>query len=213
MSSVSRGLLSIAKEVLADVEKEAESMILKAESQAERILDEAEKAAKERYSSITKEGEERIKTERTERTVLFEIETENRLLQAQEEIVNEIFERTLSHLREYVSTREYQECLTRLIIEACGKINADKMVIQLNQNDYAALTEERLGNISKEAGVKLVKSDKPINIIGGVIVKSPDGKIVVDNTLENRLNTLKPNLRVKIANLLFREESKSQQKE
>jgi vacuolar-type H+-ATPase subunit E/Vma4 len=75
------------------------------------------------------------------------------------------------------------------------------------------LTEDRLKGISKDVGVKLVKSDKPINIVGGVIVNSSDGKIVVNNTFENRLNRLKSNLRAKVANTLFREELKSQPEE
>jgi vacuolar-type H+-ATPase subunit E/Vma4 len=213
LSSVSRGLLGIAKEVLEDAEKEAESIILKVESQAEKILDEAEKEAEERYRSIVKEGEERIESERTEKATLFEIETEKKLLQAQEEIINKVFETTLSRLHEYASTPEYQDCLGRLIIEACKKINADELIIQLNQNDYTMLTEDRLKGISKDVGVKLVKSDKPINIVGGVIVNSSDGKIVVNNTFENRLNRLKSNLRAKVANTLFREELKSQPEE
>jgi vacuolar-type H+-ATPase subunit E/Vma4 len=212
LSSISKGLSGIAKEVLEDVEKEAESIILEAGSQAEKILEEAEKEAGRRYRSIVKEGEEKKEAERKEKTILFEIETKNRLLQAQEKVIDEVFEKALNRLREYTSTREYQDCLSRLIVDACKKMNANKLVIQLNHNDYSAMTEERLKKLSKELGVKLDKSDKPINIVGGVVVKSSDGKIVVNNTFENRLNMLKSNLRVKIANILFREESKSRQK-
>jgi V/A-type H+-transporting ATPase subunit E len=213
LSSVSKGLSGIAKEVLEDVEKEVESIIIEAESQAKRILDEAEKEAEERYQSIIKNNKRRIEAERAEKTILFEIETKNKLLQAQEEVINKIFEKTLSRLRKYALTRKYQDCLTKLVVEACKKINADKLVIQLNQNDYKILTKEKLRDISKDVGAKLVKSDKQINNVGGVIIKSSDGKIVINNTFENRLNTLKPYLRVKIAKILFREESKSQQKE
>jgi vacuolar-type H+-ATPase subunit E/Vma4 len=212
LSSVSKGLLGIAKEVLEDVEKEAESIILEAGSQAEKILEEAEKDAGGRYKSIVKEGEEKIEAERKEKTILFEIEAKNSLLQAQEKVIDEVFEKASSRLREYASTKKYQDCLSKLIIDACKKMNADKLVIQLNQNDFSTMTEERLEKLSKELGVKLVKSDKPINVIGGVIVKSSDGKIVVNNTFENRLNMLRSNLRVKIANILFREESKSKPK-
>jgi vacuolar-type H+-ATPase subunit E/Vma4 len=212
LSSISKGLSGIAKEVLEDVEKEAESIILEAGSQAEKILEEAEKEAKERYMSIVKEGEERIEAERKEKTILFEIEAKNRLLQAQEKVIDEVFEKVLSRLREYASTQEYQDCLSRLIVDACKKMSANKLIIQLNQNDFSIMTEEKLKKLSKALGVKLVKSDKPISIVGGVIVKSSDGKIVVNNTFENRLNMLKSNLRVKIANILFREESKSQPK-
>jgi len=213
LSSVSRGLSNIAKEILEDVEKEAETLILKAELQAKKILEEAEKEAEKRYKSIVEASKEKIEAERKEEDTLFEIEAKNRLLQVKEKIVDEVFERTLSRLREYVSTQDYENCLTRLIIEASKKINSKELIIQLNENDHRRLTEDRLEDISKEIGVKLVKSDRVIKCIGGVIVKSSNGKIVVNNTFENRLNMLKPVLRVKIAKRLFKEESVSQLKE
>jgi len=172
LSSVSRGLSNIAKEILEDVEKEAETLILKAELQAKKILEEAEKEAEKRYKSIVEASKEKIEAERKDEDTLFEIEAKNRLLQVKEKIVDEVFERTLSRLREYVSTQDYENCLTRLIIEASKKINSKELIIQLNENDHRRLTEDRLEDISKEIGVKLVKSDRVIKCIGGVIVKS-----------------------------------------
>ena len=198
---------SIAKEILEDAEKEAENILRSAEAQAKRILKEAEKEAEEKYKSIIREGKDKIKIQEQQMATLFEIEVKNRLLQAKEEIVEEAFERTMKRLSEYVLTEDYWKCLLRLIAEASRQINSEKLIVELNEKDHQKLTEKDLLELSERIGVKLVKSDKVIDCIGGVIVKSSDGKITVDNTFDNRLRMLKNYLRTKIAKMLFEEGS------
>ena len=206
ISSISRGLSNIAKEILEDAEKEAKDIILKAKSQAERILKEGEEEAERRYRRIIKEAEERIKSEEQMKISMFEIESRNRLLRVKESLIEEVFERALNRLREYTLTQEYQGFLLTLISEACERIDSDKLLIQLNKKDHQRLTEGRLNSLSEKMGVELVKSDDFIDCVGGVIVKSSDGKIVVNNTFENRLNMVKDALRAKIAKILSEEE-------
>jgi len=200
-------LSSIAKEILEDAEKEAENILRRAEAQARRILEEAEKEAEKKYRLIMRKGEDKIRIKEQQMITLFEVEVKNRLLQAKEELVEEAFERALNRLREYVLTEDYWECLLKLIAEAGRQINSEKLIVELNKRDHQKLTEEDLHELSEKIGVKLEKSEKVIDCIGGVIVKSFDGKVVVDNTFENRLRTLKNSLRAKIADILFEEGS------
>ena len=191
---------------MEDAEKKAKDIILKAKSQAERILKEGEGEAERRYRRIIKEAEERIKSEERMNTAMFEIESRNKILQVKEGLIEEVFKKALNRLREYTSTKEYQECLLRLISEACERIDSDKLIIQLNEKDHQMLTERHLNDLSEKIGVKLLKSNEYVDCVGGVVVKSSDGKIVVNNTFENRLNALKDALRIKIAKILFEEE-------
>lgn len=191
---------------MEDAEKEAKTIILRAEAQAEKILEEAEKEAEKKYESIINENKEKLRTKEQQSIILFELEAKNRLLRAKEELIEAVYDRTLNRLREYTLTKDYMNCLLRLISEASRQISSDELTIQLNERDYQALTEKRLLDFSRKIGVKLVKSKKRIDCIGGVIAMSPDGKIVVDNTFENRLRMLKNSLRVKVAEILFQEE-------
>jgi len=200
-------LSSIAKEILEDAEREAENLLRRAESQAEKILEEAEKKAEERYKAILKEGKSKIKIEEQQASTLFEIEVKNKLLRAKEELVEEAFEMVLERLREYVLTEEYHECLLGLIAEASRKINSERLIIEFNERDRQRVTERDLLELSRKIGVEFIRSKRMVDCIGGVIVKSLDGKITVDNTFENRLKTLKESLRVKIAKILFEERS------
>jgi V/A-type H+/Na+-transporting ATPase subunit E len=210
LSTVSKGLSGIAKEILEDAAREAESIILKAETQGEKILEDAVKEAEKKYRNIIDKTENSVEAERKAKITLLEIEIRNKLLKVQDELVNEAFEKAQAKLKEYTTTEAYKDCLTKLVLEAAKDLGAEKAVIQLNQHDYDLLTEEKLKELSKKIKVHLVKLDKPIITIGGVIVKSSDDQIIVNNTFENRLIMFKANLRVKIANTLFKEESKSQ---
>ncbi|MCD6465394.1 hypothetical protein J7L27_03390 [Candidatus Bathyarchaeota archaeon] len=205
MASIKRGLKSIAKEILESAEKEAEALILRAEAQAEKILEEARKEAERRYNSIIRESRERMKAEEMQLNSIFELEAKNKLLKVKEELIKEVYDETLNRLREYVLTEDYVNCLLRLISEASGRIPSGELEIRLNERDYSRITEKHLLDLSKNIGVKLIKSEKRIRCIGGVVVASLDGKIVIDNTFENRLNSLKGSLRAKIAKILFQE--------
>ena len=145
---------------MEDAEREAKTIILRAETQAEKILEEAEKEAERKYQSIINENKERLRTKEQQMIILFELEAKNKLLKAKEELIEEVYNKTLSRLREYTLTEDYMNCLLRLISEASRQISSNELIIQLNERDYQALTEKRLLDFSRKIGVKLVKSKK-----------------------------------------------------
>ena len=206
MSNISRGLASITKEILEDAERDARNIISRAEAEAERILKHAKEEAERRYEEIIRKSKERIKDKKRQAISLFELETKNNLLEAKEEIIEEVYDEAIKRLRQYTLTEEYTNCILRLIREASRQIKSDALIIRLNERDYQILTKKRLDELSRKLGVKIIKSDEKINCTGGVVVTSLDGKIIVDNTFENRLRILKDSLRTKIAKILFEEE-------
>ncbi|MCD6089843.1 hypothetical protein J7K07_09045 [Candidatus Bathyarchaeota archaeon] len=206
MSNISRGLASITKEILEDAERDARNIISRAEAEAERILKHAKEEAERRYEEIIRKSKERIKDKKRQAISLFELETKNNLLNAKEKIIEEVYDEAIKRLRRYTLTKEYTNCILRLICEASRQINSDTLIIHLNERDHQILTKKRLDELSRKLGVKIIKSDEKINCTGGVVVTSLDGKIIVDNTFENRLRALKDPLRTKIAKILFEEE-------
>jgi len=196
-------LTSITKEILEDAEKEAEKTILRAEAEAERILERAKEEAERRYVAIIRDGKERIRVKERQMISLFDLESKNRMLRAKEEIINEVFNEALKRLQRYTLTDDYVNCLFRLILEASGQIRSDTLIIRLNERDSKILTEKKLNEFSKRIGIKVIKSKETADSIGGVIVMTPDRRIVVDNTFENRLRLLRDSLRVKVAEILF----------
>jgi V/A-type H+-transporting ATPase subunit E len=76
------------------------------------------------------------------------------------------------------------------------------VVIECNKNDV-----EQVKKIMAEISKRMPKlqaeiSDQPISAIGGVRVRSSDGAMSFDNTLDSRIERLKPLIRKNIARML-----------
>ena len=202
---VKNGLVAIAGEVLGDVQKEAEAIILNAKEEAKKSLQMAKEQADQNYQSLVSGAKVKSEAERKRIASLTEVEIRNRLLQTKEELVDATFEQALLQLKDFVDTERYQTYLIRLIKEAAKKIGSKNLVIQVNAKDKAWLTEENLKGLSKKLQLNLKLSNQTQECIGGCRIQTEDGKVTYDSTIDNRLQELKPTLRTEVAKILFEE--------
>jgi V/A-type H+-transporting ATPase subunit E len=202
---VKDGLVAIAGEVLGDVQKEAEALIFGAEKEAKKALQTAKVQADQDYLTLI--GQAKVKSEAEQRKIasLTEVEIRNRLLHAKEELVDKAFETALGKLKDFAETPNYPDYLIRLIGEAAEKIGSKNLVLHVNAKDKTWLTQERLQSLSKKLNVNLKLSNQTPECIGGCKIQTEDGKVTYDNTIDSRLQELKPTLRTEIARILFGE--------
>ncbi len=203
--SVKTGVSAIANEVIGDVQKEAESVILAAENEAKETLRVAKEQANQTYRAIVDEAKGKAEAEKRKIASVAEVEVRNRLLQTKEELVDAAFEKALVKLKSYVETEDYRKYLLKLIEEIAKKMDQKVLVVEVNSKDKGWLTEDMLKRASKKTHTELKLSEQTENYIGGCKVQTQDGKIVYDGTLDNRLEELKPELRAAIAKTLFSE--------
>ena len=202
---VKNGISAIAKDVLGDVQKEAEVLILAAEKEAKATLKAAKERADQNYRAIISEATATTEAEKRKIASVTEVEIRNSLLQTKEDLVDVAFEKALAKLKNFVETDEYPEYLLKIIQTAAEKIGQKNLTIQVNAKDKGRLTQEVLKRLSKKLHCALTLSDKAEDYIGGCIIQTEDGKIINDVTIDNRLKELKPALRVEIAKTLFGE--------
>ncbi len=203
--SVKTGVSAIANEVIGDVQKEAEAVILAAENQAKETLRVAKEQANQTYCDILVEAKEKAEAEKRKIASVAEVEVRNRLLQAKEDLVDAAFEKALVKLKSYVKTEEYHTYLLKLIEEIAKKMDQKVLVVEVNSKDKGWLTLDMLKHASKKTHTELKLSEQTEDYIGGCKVQTEDGKIVFDATLDNRPTELKPELRAAIAKTLFAE--------
>jgi V/A-type H+/Na+-transporting ATPase subunit E len=203
---IKEGLEGIASEVLADVQKEAEITILKAEKEAKETLKVAKDDSDKIYATIMAEAMTKASSERIKMDSKADVEVRNRLLKIKDALVESIFEKAQLRLFDFVSEGTYNEFLLKLIEEAARKIGSKKVTIQVNSKDKVWLTEENIGILSKRLRVDLILAEETIPCIGGCKVQTTDGKLVYDNTFENRIEQLRPALRLEVAKILFQKE-------
>jgi V/A-type H+-transporting ATPase subunit E len=203
--TIKNGLSAIAKDVLGDVQKEAETAILVAEGEAKATLKAAKEQADHNYRVKITQAKLKAEAEKRKIVSVTEVEMRNRLLQTKEDLVDAAFEKAFSKLENFVETDDYHDYLFKIIQSAAKRIGQKDLAIQVNAKDKDWLTPDVLKSLSKKLHCELKLSEKTGNYLGGCIIQTGDGKIILDVTLDNRLQELKPVLRVELAKILFGE--------
>jgi len=204
--SIKDGLLAITNEVLGDVQKEAEAVISQAENEAKETLKKAKEEADENYKTIINQAETKAETERRRISSITEVENRNRLLQTKENLVDQAFDKALKKLKDFTTTKQYQNYVIELIEKVAKSMGRKDIVIQVNTRDKAWLTEDTLDRLSKKIHCKLKLSSQSENFIGGFKIQTENGKITYDSTIDSQLQDLKEALRIEVAKILFLKE-------
>lgn len=100
------------------------------------------------------------------------------------EIVNKVFEKVISKLKEYMKTPEYTHLLINQIIKAKEYAGDTNITIYINPTDEALKTE-----LEAATGVSLTISK--IDFLGGIRAVIPSRNILIDNSFVNKLKDAK----------------------
>ena len=101
---------------------------------------------------------------------------------------------------------EYECLLADLIKEAADEIGHNKLFIHLNEFDTNKIKEglSAHGLFSFQLDDITLTLGEPIDVIGGAILKTSNGDIEVNNTIDARLERYKSILRSEVAEILFK---------
>ena len=192
--------------ILADGEKRAEATKVK-------ISEDAAKQAEMRYQQIISEA--KMNARRAE-------------LGAKEEVIEEAFSKATEDLTNMANTndQEYVDALIEMIKEAAVEIGGGDLIVLLKQEDIPKV-QDKLESIvglikslikrekpsdlsaiatevSNETAVETtLEIGEPIDTIGGAILRTRNGEIQVNNTIESRMLRFKKSLRSEVAKTLF----------
>lgn len=193
--------------IINEAKAKAEEIITKAKEKAQKILDEAKREAEKEVNEII--SRRKVDAEARARRIISEARLEARLklLNAKEEVISNAFDTALERLKEFCQTPEYKEVLENLIKDAAITIGGGNLEVLLSENTNI---EPDLSKIAKEVekqtgtATSIVISKDKVKSIGGAIVRSLDQSFTVDNTFEARLERVREQLRVSVANVLFK---------
>ena len=162
-----------------------ESSRAKLQSEYTRIVEGAKKQAENLRRQIV--GSSRLAA-RNKQLVLIET------------AVNEAFEKAKTTLRSSNKQQVYKVLITKMLQESISAIGTDEVIIQCNRDDFD-LVKKAVASLSNN-NVRLTLSDQPIDVIGGIRIKSIDGSTIYDNTLDSRIERFKPLIRKNIVQML-----------
>jgi V/A-type H+-transporting ATPase subunit E len=163
-----------------------ESSRSKLESEYVRIIEGAKKLAENLRRQIV--GSSRLSARNKE---LVLIET----------AVNDAFERAKVKMASPNKMQGYKALIIKMLENSISEIGSDEIIIECNNDDFQ-LVKNAIASFHNNNKLRLRVSDKPINVIGGIRLRSTDGSITYDNTLDSRIERLKPLIRKNIVQML-----------
>lgn len=178
--------------ILGRTESEIAAKIDEAASAAKSSLDEEAASLELEYDRIMAGGAK--EAEKVERQIVggADLEARNRQLAAVEESIGRVFDEAVSRIRSAERDDSYAKLVGALLDEAARILGTD-ITVHANGRDRPLLEPM----LSKYPGATL--SADPLDCMGGLRAVSRDGTMSFDNTLDARLERLKPLIRKEIA--------------
>ena len=191
---------------MSEAQEKADVIIQEVNAEVSAIEAQADKTAEVEKAKILENGKKQSDMRYQQIISEAKMNARRAKLSAKEEIIEAAFEKAVSELEQKASSQsaDYEDSLIKMIKEAADEIGGDDLIIQLNEAD----TNQFNGEISSDntfdvEGIKF-KLGEPINAIGGAILKTSNGDIEVNNTIDARLERFKSILRSEVANVLFK---------
>ncbi|MFH1255807.1 MAG: V-type ATP synthase subunit E [Candidatus Diapherotrites archaeon] len=178
------------RELVQEIEEEAQQEAKKLRSEAKEanaLLEEAERQKEQILAKAKSEAARLIEAEQNQRIAAARLKARQIQAEAVEHAINASLDEAWEALLEMRKEKEYRDSLHANISEAKKELG-ENATVEVNKDDRKLV-----------AGHKV----EEIECAGGAIIKSADGKIRIDATLEELFAQKKGVMRKKIFDALF----------
>jgi V/A-type H+-transporting ATPase subunit E len=186
-------LESTIDKILKNTEKDILTNIKSGLDESQQKLDDAIPRLEGEYDKIISDGKKEADKIEKQITGSSDIEARNKQLLALEEAVDRVFTSALEQIANADRSGDYSNLIKTLIEEATQILGTSEISISTNAKDKDVVQSA----LSQFSGTEL--SSETIDCLGGIKVKSKDGTMTFDNTLDARIERLKPLIRKEIA--------------
>ena len=145
------------------------------------------------YDKILVDGKKEADKLQKQITGSAALEARNKQLLLVEDSVAKVFAKAIEKLNDLVRNEDYTKLVTQLLDESVKGLGTSDVNIECNSKDKSVVQSI----LSKFSGATL--SPNTVDCLGGIIVKSKDGSMTLDNTIDARIERLKPLIRKDIA--------------
>lgn len=183
--SIDKILEKTEKEILANLENSF--------SDAKQTLDDSIPKLEQEFDKIISDGKK--EADKIEKQIIgsSDLEVRNKQLLTLEIAIDKVFTKALDQIANTTRSGDYSNLMKTLLDESTKILSTTKVIVSTNSKDKDLVQSL----LSKYPGAEL--SSQTINCLGGIVVKSKDGAMTFDNTLDARIQRLKPLIRKEIA--------------
>ena len=202
---------AITEMILLEAQKTAEHIIQEAQKTAEDTLEKQRQRgvnkANEVAQSIFKKAENEAEVIKLSITANAKIKANWTILSKKEWCIAAVLNEAKNKLRILTQSKEYIPILEKLITEAGIILGGKELEVLLNEQD--STLPLKLDKLAKEIGeetgfeTKLRLSEEKAKVIGGAMLRTINGRVIMDSTFDDILGRREKDLRSKIAKILF----------
>lgn len=201
----------ITEAILKEAKDSAEKTVQEAEKLADAFVEKQKllgvQKAKEQAQSLFRRAEDEVEIYKSRVLAEAKIRSSWNSLSKKDLWIEKVLHKARSELHKSTKSKRYETMLEKLIVDAGVLLGGRELEVILNQQDSNLnLDLDKLVDlIENKIGVKtkVTLSSEKANIIGGAIVRTVDGKLVMDNSLDDILKRREKELHKKIAEKLF----------
>jgi len=186
-------LESTIDKILNQTEIENLSSLRKSFEESLEILTKSQSSLEEDYDRIIDEGKK--EAEKIEKQIIgsSDLESRNKQILLVEDSIKKVLEKAIEKISSSTRNDNYPKLMESLLEESINALGISDVIISTNSKDKEIVK----GLLSKFSGAEL--SSDSIDCLGGVEVKSKDGSMTFNNTIDSRIDRIKPLIRKDIA--------------
>jgi V/A-type H+/Na+-transporting ATPase subunit E len=153
------------------------------------------------YQNIISNAEK--KAENLKRQVIgsSKLSARNKELILIEQAVNDVYVKAKEKLLSYSEDSNYKDMLIKILDESIPNLGSYDIIIECLKKDVD-LFKKQTESLALKYNKKIKIQTNLKNSLGGFKIKSSDGSITLNNTLDSRIESLKPLIRKNIAQIL-----------
>ncbi len=186
--------------VLSQAEGDMISQIDSAYEQAVSNLQSSRSSVEAEYNKIIDGANKQAENLKRQIIGSSRLSARNKQLVLIEDAVNDAFEKATAKIESVRSSEKYASMMKKLLDDGVHAVGGD-VVIECNSKDKV-IVKKLVSEMDRTAKIKL--SEESIDCLGGLRIKSKDGSMVYDNTLDSRIERLKPLIKKDIANIFMK---------
>lgn len=153
------------------------------------------------YENIISNAEK--KAENLKRQVIgsSKLSARNKELVLLEQAVNDVYVKARAKLVLYSEQPNYRNMLIKTLDESIPNLGTSDVIIECLKRDVEFF-KKQIESLSQKFNKKIKVQSNLKNSLGGFKIKSSDGTVTLDNTIDSRIERLKPLIRKNIAQIL-----------
>lgn len=194
--------------VLSQKESELISKIDSAYQESLRNLDSSKSKLNSEYLAILESAKKQAESLKRQIIGSSRLSARNNQLILIEDSVKTVFEMARKRLLSLHEEPDYEKLMKQALLNSLNEIGKNDLSIECNKTD-SSLVRKVVDNINKEKGTKMVVANKNIDILGGIRATSSDGTLTYDDSIDSRIERLKPLIRKNIVQILRGSEKES----